>query len=345
MPNLTRNHDDAGETSSRLAELQLQQQYKLLPHRMGQGAYATTFLAFPRPWLHRPRASAPDQLPSLRSGLVVIKRIDPSVVDLDAGVDREVWVAGKIPTHRNVNALVAWGTGTEDGSGPSYWQAYPLCNGGSLLSLRSQGPVPEWLIMQILIETLRALEHLHGHQIYHNDIHADNIMLHFGQGEERPTVKLIDFGRASYFETSSAEDDKRRARFDLRQLSKCMRSLVLLQHSRSHDVDCSSTRCGHWPAHISHQGRRVIQLLISKTRASETLQEIMEDVVPVASDICGELYEALDAETRASWIARRVPEEEELQRMLSSRHSESPHARNRAAGVSVWRRIIRIFRR
>lgn len=55
--------------------------------------------------------------------------------------------------------------------------------------------LPVRLAVEVVVQTLRALERIHTENIVHRDIASDNVMVSAG-GDGRPIVKLIDFGIA-----------------------------------------------------------------------------------------------------------------------------------------------------
>ena len=91
----------------------------------------------------------------------------------------------------------------------SYWD---LCNGGTLFAFlvrckETGSALPHGLALHILQQTLETLEFMHTapeHPVFHQDLHENNIVLHFTPGRALPDVMLIDFGRA----VSSAPEDE-----------------------------------------------------------------------------------------------------------------------------------------
>ena len=73
--------------------------------------------------------------------------------------------------------------------------------------LRSRGPLPEELALEITSQVAAALTAAHQHQLVHRDIKPSNLIVSFDQ-KNRPMVKVIDFGLVKVaptnFEDSSA---------------------------------------------------------------------------------------------------------------------------------------------
>ncbi len=68
--------------------------------------------------------------------------------------------------------------------------------------LAAVGPPPPALALEIARQGLRAVGHLHKHQVVHRDVSPDNLML-TRDVDGRPLVKLIDLGIAREVEGSS----------------------------------------------------------------------------------------------------------------------------------------------
>ncbi|CAF1105745.1 unnamed protein product, partial [Didymodactylos carnosus] len=83
------------------------------------------------------------------------------------------------------------------------WLVMELCTGGSVTDLaksllKANQRLDECIIAYILRETLKALHHLHTHQVIHRDVKGHNILItHDGH------IKLIDFGVSAYVNTSN----------------------------------------------------------------------------------------------------------------------------------------------
>ncbi|CAF0769334.1 unnamed protein product [Didymodactylos carnosus] len=83
------------------------------------------------------------------------------------------------------------------------WLVMELCTSGSVTDLaksllKANQRLDECIIAYILRETLKALHHLHTHQIIHRDVKGHNILItHDGH------IKLIDFGVSAYVNISN----------------------------------------------------------------------------------------------------------------------------------------------
>ena len=82
-----------------------------------------------------------------------------------------------------------------------------FCNGGDAASWFRRHAIPEnreFMAWLVLIETTRALTHLHSDKatrkgaIFHGDIYCRNIFLHFEAGDPIPRIIVGDYGESKY---------------------------------------------------------------------------------------------------------------------------------------------------
>jgi eukaryotic-like serine/threonine-protein kinase len=126
--------------------------------------------------------------------LRVIKIMRPNVASDDQGLQRFLQEArtSTMIKHRNLAMLYDFAQ-LEDGS---YYMVWEFIDGTNIQKWIAQnGPIPPRLTVEIAIQTLNGLEHLHSMGLIHRDISPENIMLsqdHNG----KLLVKVIDFGIA-----------------------------------------------------------------------------------------------------------------------------------------------------
>ncbi len=126
--------------------------------------------------------------------LRVIKIMRPNVAADDQGMQRFLQEArtSTMIKHRNLAMLYDFAQ-LEDGS---YYMVWEYIDGTNIQKWIAQnGPVPARLSVEISIQALTGLEHLHSMGLIHRDISPENIMLsqdHHG----KLLVKVIDFGIA-----------------------------------------------------------------------------------------------------------------------------------------------------
>ncbi|HSP13754.1 MAG TPA: serine/threonine-protein kinase [Thermoanaerobaculia bacterium] len=126
--------------------------------------------------------------------LRVIKIMRPNVAADDQGLQRFLQEArtSTMIKHRNLAMLYDFAQ-LEDGS---YYMVWEFIDGVNIQKWIAQnGPVPPRLSVEIAIQALTGLEHLHSMGLIHRDISPENIMLsqdHHG----KLLVKVIDFGIA-----------------------------------------------------------------------------------------------------------------------------------------------------
>merc|ERR1719502_1271204 len=78
----------------------------------------------------------------------------------------------------------------------SFFVVMPMCEGGELFNfLVTEAEVPESECKRIIREILKAIGHLHEHNLIHRDIKPENILFDLDKDvvESPKTVKLIDF--------------------------------------------------------------------------------------------------------------------------------------------------------
>jgi eukaryotic-like serine/threonine-protein kinase len=133
--------------------------------------------------------------------LRVIKIMRPNIAQDDQGLQRFLQEArtSTMIKHKNLAMLYDFAQ-LEDGS---YYMVWEFIDGTNIQKwIASNGPIPPRLTVEIAIQTLTGLEHLHSMGLIHRDISPENIMLsqdHHG----KLLVKVIDFGIAKQLQESS----------------------------------------------------------------------------------------------------------------------------------------------
>src|SRR5438093_531346 len=133
--------------------------------------------------------------------LRVIKIMRPNVAADDQGLQRFLQEArtSTMIKHRNLAMLYDFAQ-LDDGS---YYMVWEFIDGTNIQKWMAQnGPMPPRLTIEVAVQALHGLEHLHSMGLIHRDISPENIMLsqdHHG----KLLVKVSDFGIAK----SLAEGD------------------------------------------------------------------------------------------------------------------------------------------
>jgi len=126
--------------------------------------------------------------------LRVIKIMRPNVASDDQGLQRFLQEArtSTMIKHKNLAMLYDFAQ-LEDGS---YYMVWEFIDGTNIQKwIATNGPVPPRLSVEMSIQALHGLDHLHSMGLIHRDISPENIMLsqdHHG----KLLVKVIDFGIA-----------------------------------------------------------------------------------------------------------------------------------------------------
>jgi serine/threonine-protein kinase len=126
--------------------------------------------------------------------LRVIKIMRPNVAADDQGMQRFLQEArtSTMIKHKNLAMLYDFAQ-LEDGS---YYMVWEFIDGTNIQKWISQnGPVPPRLAVEISMQALNGLEHLHSMGLIHRDISPENIMLSQDR-QGKLAVKVIDFGIA-----------------------------------------------------------------------------------------------------------------------------------------------------
>src|SRR5512132_2572769 len=134
--------------------------------------------------------------------LRVVKIMRPNVAADDQGLQRFLQEArtSTMIKHKNLAMLYDFAQ-LEDGS---YYMVWEFIDGTNIPRWISQdGPVPPRLTIEISIQALHGLDHLHSMGLIHRDISPENIMLSQDY-QGKLLVKVIDFGIAK----SLAEGDQ-----------------------------------------------------------------------------------------------------------------------------------------
>jgi serine/threonine-protein kinase len=126
--------------------------------------------------------------------LRVIKIMRPNIAQDDQGLQRFLQEArtSTMIKHKNLAMLYDFAQ-LEDGS---YYMVWEFIDGTNIQKwISSTGALPPRLTIEISVQALQGLEHLHSMGLIHRDISPENIMLsqdHHG----KLLVKVIDFGIA-----------------------------------------------------------------------------------------------------------------------------------------------------
>lgn len=126
--------------------------------------------------------------------LRVIKIMRPNIAQDDQGLQRFLQEArtSTMIKHKNLAMLYDFAQ-LDDGS---YYMVWEFIDGTNIQKwIASTGPVPPRLTVEISIQALQGLDHLHSMGLIHRDVSPENIMLsqdHHG----KLLVKVIDFGIA-----------------------------------------------------------------------------------------------------------------------------------------------------
>src|SRR5258706_12719791 len=126
--------------------------------------------------------------------LRVIKIMRPNVAADDQGLQRFLQEArtSTMIKHKNLAMLYDFST-LEDGS---YYMVWEFIDGTNIQKgIGQNGPVPPRLAVEISMQALAGLEHLHSMGLIHRDISPENIMLSQDR-QGKLAVKVIDFGIA-----------------------------------------------------------------------------------------------------------------------------------------------------
>jgi serine/threonine protein kinase len=126
--------------------------------------------------------------------LRVIKIMRPNVAADDQGMQRFLQEArtSTMIKHKNLAMLYDFAQ-LDDGS---YYMVWEFIDGTNIQKWISQnGPVPPRLAVEISMQALNGLEHVHSMGLIHRDISPENIMLSQDR-QGKLAVKVIDFGIA-----------------------------------------------------------------------------------------------------------------------------------------------------
>jgi serine/threonine-protein kinase len=126
--------------------------------------------------------------------LRVIKIMRPNVAADDQGMQRFLQEArtSTMIKHKNLAMLYDFAQ-LDDGS---YYMVWEFIDGTNIQKWIGQnGPVPPRLAVEISMQALNGLEHLHSMGLIHRDISPENIMLSQDR-QGKLAVKVIDFGIA-----------------------------------------------------------------------------------------------------------------------------------------------------
>lgn len=126
--------------------------------------------------------------------LRVIKIMRPNVAADDQGLQRFLQEArtSTMIKHKNLAMLYDFST-LDDGS---YYMVWEFIDGTNIQKWIAQnGPMPARLTIEIAIQALLGLDHLHSMGLIHRDISPENIMLS-QDNKGKLLVKVIDFGIA-----------------------------------------------------------------------------------------------------------------------------------------------------
>ncbi|GAB1319858.1 hypothetical protein MFIFM68171_10068 [Madurella fahalii] len=134
----------------------------------------------------------------------------------------------------------------------SYWS---LCNGGSLDAfvedcLERGETIPRGMAFRFLrqiLETLQAMYAQCSNPVFHGDMHANNVLLHFEPQCTVPDFYLVDFGQASFVSPSVPAVDGERGNWDIPDLMKIIEDRLFMPSLPLAGLDAMH----HWEGVIS----------------------------------------------------------------------------------------------
>jgi len=158
---------------------------------LGVGGQGTVYLCH--------KQSAPDVKYAVKTIPIWRLLMDPSSAEKIAAIEKEVEVLMKIQGHPNIaqcfGCFDAFRPGTSE---PQYkMMVMELIKGGELAEIIQQrSRLDEEVSKSVLKQTISALKFIHGQQVLHRDLKAENILVCGDTLTKDTQVKLIDFGVA-----------------------------------------------------------------------------------------------------------------------------------------------------
>ncbi|XP_013389777.1 STE20-like serine/threonine-protein kinase [Lingula anatina] len=104
-----------------------------------------------------------------------------------------------VPSHDNIIKLLDF-----QYHGNSYWILVEYCDCGDLTAyFKNYTPVPDATKLELMLQVSAAVNHLHSQPepVTHRDLKPQNIMLRYGATDDRPVVKVTDFGLSKSADT------------------------------------------------------------------------------------------------------------------------------------------------
>lgn len=143
----------------------------------------------------------------------------------DQKVVNEATILAEVPHHQNIRKL--YSSHVDVPSSGKMSLIFEFCAGGDVGSLSTHAQqagvcIPETFLWHVIHQALIALEHLHRHNISHNDLHMGNLLLRPVGGDAYPDVVITDFEHANH-----SLPNERNERPDFVMLAFCMDLFIL----------------------------------------------------------------------------------------------------------------------
>ena len=117
--------------------------------------------------------------------------------DIYREVEREADIMINMPPHDNVVKGLDYQK-KDAANFVQVWLIMEYCTLGSLTTYAAQRTISLGKKIDIILQSLAGLKHIHGQNIIHRDVKPDNILL--TGDEDTPTVKLCDFGMSRFID-------------------------------------------------------------------------------------------------------------------------------------------------
>ena len=117
--------------------------------------------------------------------------------DIYREVEREADIMINMPPHDNVVKGLDYQK-KDTANFVQVWLIMEYCTLGSLTTYTAQRTLSLGKKIDIILQSLAGLKHIHMQNIIHRDIKPDNILL--AGDEDTPTVKLCDFGMSRFID-------------------------------------------------------------------------------------------------------------------------------------------------